>query len=380
MRILFFSHYSGMGGANNELLWLCQELKRRKNTVLVVLPTHGEFEKILNQSGIPYRIYPFKRWICIDGQKNYFSVKIRKLLYYFQNWLVAFIIKNKIGSESFDIIHTNDSLVPIGAYVSKITQTPHIWHLRELLEEDYKRTIIYSDQYIRKLYSNSDYMVAISHTVSEKYRHRISRNNLIQIYDGIPVPKNIPYINSIPKGNIPTLLYTGGTSIEKGFEDIINIANILKNKYRISFRILIAGDCSDKGKYNKKIFEYGIQKEIVYLGFVNNLDEIRTKSDIFLMPSIKEAFGLVTVEAMLFGLIVVGRATGGTKEIIQDGINGYLYESGNFSQACSKIIYALKHPNISKKMCLRAQDDVINKYSIARVADEIVNVYRNCKN
>ena len=368
-----------MGGANNELLWLCQELKKRENTILVVLPTHGEFEKSLKQANISYRIYPYKRWICIDGQKDRFSSKICKLLYCFQNWLVAFFVKATMGNNTFDIIHTNDSLIPIGAYVSKITKIPHVWHLRELLEEDYKRTIIYSNKYVQKWYSNSTYMVAISHTVSDKYRHMIIRNNLIQIYDGIPVPKNIPCINRVPKGEVPTLLYTGGTSTEKGFKDIVSIANIMKNEYGMRFQIFVAGDCSNKEKYDAEVLKYNIQNEIVYLGFVNNLDEIRMKSDVFLMTSIKEAFGLVTVEAMLFGLIVVGKATGGTNEIIQDGVNGYLYEPGDFSKACSKIIYALKHPDLSKELCIRAQSDAISKYSIVRVADKIMDVYRDCK-
>lgn len=379
MKILFFSHYAGMGGANNELIWLCQELKKRDNEILVALPAHGEFEKALKQGGIPYKIYPYKRWICIDGQKKRFSNQIYKFLYCIQNWAVAFFIKAMIGNNRYDIIHTNDSLIPIGAYVSKITKIPHVWHLRELLEEDYKRTIIYSDKYVQKWYSSSAYMVAISHTVADKYRHRIIRNNLLQIYDGIPMPKDIPDINKIPKGNEFTLLYTGGTSIEKGFEDIISIANILKNEYKMRFQILVAGDCSDKEKYNAEVLKYGIRNEIVYLGFINNLDAVRMKSDIFLMPSIKEAFGLVTVEAMVSGLIVVGKASGGTNEIIQDGINGYLYEPGDFHTACAKIIYALKHPDITQKLCIQAQRDAINKYSIARVADDMMDMYKSCK-
>ena len=78
--------------------------------------------------------------------------------------------------------------------------------------------------------------------------------------------------------------------------------------------------------------------------------------DVELVCSRAEAFGRVTVEAMLGGIPVIGSNTGGTPELIQDGKNGYLYKYGNPEELESKMEIFIANPDLIKTMGLYAQE------------------------
>ena len=82
---------------------------------------------------------------------------------------------------------------------------------------------------------------------------------------------------------------------------------------------------------------WGEEFYLYFLGFVSRVNELFQKNDIFLMMSKLEAFGLVTVEAMLGGAIVVGNNCGGTTEIIKHESTGFLYEENNLDNAAELI-------------------------------------------
>ena len=149
----------------------------------------------------------------------------------------------------------------------------------------------------------------------------------------------------------------------------------LKNKYGISLQLLVAGNCEQRQDYEDAIIQLGLSDSIKYLGFTNKLDEIRRESDIFLVTSKKEAFGLVTVEAMLSGCIVVGRASGGTAEIIDDGVNGFLYSPENIDEACQKIMCIVNGEINISDIRTKAQKHAYDNYNISRTCDEILHVY-----
>ena len=69
----------------------------------------------------------------------------------------------------------------------------------------------------------------------------------------------------------------------------------------------------------------------------DSLDDYRSDMDIFFMPSAKEAYGLVTIEAMMIGLPVIAIKSGGNVELIEDGITGYLYSPNSQDELSEKL-------------------------------------------
>ena len=91
------------------------------------------------------------------------------------------------------------------------------------------------------------------------------------------------------------------------------------------------------------VAKFGIDSQVHFLGEVSDMTKLRDNMDCELMCAVKEAFGRVTVEAMRSNLLVIGSASGGTTEIINDGVNGILYRQGDSNDLASKIEWAINH-------------------------------------
>lgn len=375
MKILYVSHYATLGGANIELAAVCVEMKKKGNDVVVAFPSEGSACQYFTERKIPYIIVPYRRWICdVD-----FSLKRRVLLTvktYFNNVKYGKVLSRYIKDNDIEIVHTNDTLTVVGAYAAADVKIPHVWHLRELLDEDYQINFLYSNRYVSKWFSKAQRIIAISKTVLDKYRHLLVKENYSIVSDGIDLSQyqEIEPYKKIEKDCF-CILYTGGTSEKKGFSDVLYISNELK-KRSFKFRVIITGDCTTIDAYSKMIDELGIGSQLEVRGFVKDLNSLRAMCDLFIMPSVKEAFGLVTVEAMLANLIVLGRDSGGTSEIIQDSINGFLYRELDYAQAADKII-AISNMDSEKldKLKKCAKNNAIVEYNIKNTVEKLEKIY-----
>ena len=86
----------------------------------------------------------------------------------------------------------------------------------------------------------------------------------------------------------------------------------------------------------------GIAHKVVFLGNSNEVDKILCFSDLFLLPSEKESFGLAALEAMASGVPIISSNTGGLPEVNIDGQSGYLSAVGNITEMAANAITILK--------------------------------------
>ena len=102
------------------------------------------------------------------------------------------------------------------------------------------------------------------------------------------------------------------------------------------------------------------------------------KADSAIVASKAEAFGRVTVEAMMAGTLVIGANTAGTKELIGENY-GLLYEQGNAIDLADKIIYAMQNSEKMSLIAKNAREYSLQRFSAGRNAREIFDVYETIK-
>ena len=95
------------------------------------------------------------------------------------------------------------------------------------------------------------------------------------------------------------------------------------------------------------------------------------------MVSKAEAFGRVTVEAMLSGAFVIGSDSGATAELIKNNVNGFLYKQGSEKSLCEAIIKAITHPQETKAMARVAQENAKQIFTAENNARQIYEVYQD---
>ncbi len=149
----------------------------------------------------------------------------------------------------------------------------------------------------------------------------------------------------------------------KRIPDIIGIFNKIQKE--IPAKLMMVGEGPEKEKAEHLCRELGIQDKVIFFGNSNEIDTILCQTDLFLLPSKTESFGLVALEAMACGVPVISSNAGGLPEVNKDGFSGYLSEVGDVDGMAENAMKILKEDAVltefKKNALITAQQFDIKK-------------------
>ena len=138
------------------------------------------------------------------------------------------------------------------------------------------------------------------------------------------------------------------------FRKVKRIPDVIKIFYNIQkeipAKLMMVGDGPEKEKAEKLCEELGIEDKVIFFGNSNEIDKILCLTDLFLLPSETESFGLAALEAMACSVPVISSNSGGLSEVNFEGISGYLSDVGNIEEMAQNALRILK------------DDDTLNKF------------------
>jgi L-malate glycosyltransferase len=138
----------------------------------------------------------------------------------------------------------------------------------------------------------------------------------------------------------------------KRIPDIIQIFYQIQKK--IPAKLMMVGDGPEKEKAEELCFELGIQDKVIFFGNSNEIDKILSYSDLFLLPSETESFGLAALEAMAWSVPVISSNSGGLPEVNFDGESGYLSNVGDINDMSQNAIKILESDTVLSEFKTRA--------------------------
>ncbi|RNC87320.1 MAG: N-acetyl-alpha-D-glucosaminyl L-malate synthase BshA [Winogradskyella sp.] len=148
------------------------------------------------------------------------------------------------------------------------------------------------------------------------------------------------------------------------FREVKNIPNVIKIFYNIQkeipAKLMMVGEGPEKEPAEILVERLGISDKVVFLGNSNEIDRILCFSDLFLLPSQTESFGLAALEAMASGVPVVSSNTGGLPEVNRDGYSGFLSDVNDSSEMTSNAIKILKDPAVLEQFKENAKAQSLN--------------------
>lgn len=160
----------------------------------------------------------------------------------------------------------------------------------------------------------------------------------------------------------------------KRIDDVIYTFNRIKDS--VKCRLLLIGDGPEYAAANQLVSELGIEEQVLFLGKQKNISELLSISDLKLLLSEKESFGLVLLEAMACEVPCIGTNVGGVPEVIEHGETGYLVELGDIDNAAA---YAIELLSDIEKL-ERFSDNAITRAREHFHSDKIVKQYINLYN
>ena len=154
----------------------------------------------------------------------------------------------------------------------------------------------------------------------------------------------------------------------KRVDDVIRIFEGVQQQ--VSAKLLMVGDGPELHQVKNLARELGISDKVFFLGKSKRIEQITSISDVFLLPSETESFGLVALEAMASGVAVVSSNVGGLPEVNIDGITGFLNEVGDIEGMIDSVLTILK----DKDTLVRFKSNAL-EHSQHFELDKIVPVY-----
>lgn len=377
MKVCFFSHGSGTNqdGATLSMLNIMKELANRGHQVIGIMAKDVNLEHLKNIKNIKFYFIP-----SYDMRLELNRIGLKVELKYFVknklNWLIMQKTKRILKSENIDIIHINGLNNGIGALVAKHLKIPYVWHIRQLMQEDLNQRL-YNKKQVWPLVKGACEIIAISGAVKEKFEKEFKRD-IIVVYNGVPLEEYVIDNHMIFDDKVVRILLPGRVVEGKGQIDAVKaIQKIVEGNIK-NIKLIIVGHCQDE--YAEKVKMYVKENELSpYIEFQEHnpdLRKLRGSCDIGLTCSKKEAFGRVTVENQMGGLLVIGANTGGTPELIQHMETGLLYQEGDYQSLAEQIKYAIENKESVRKIACEGYRIAKENYSIKRVVDQILEIYK----
>ncbi|WP_278035832.1 N-acetyl-alpha-D-glucosaminyl L-malate synthase BshA [Flavobacterium nitratireducens] len=158
----------------------------------------------------------------------------------------------------------------------------------------------------------------------------------------------------------------------KRIPDIIRIFH--KIQQQIPAKLLMVGDGPEKEKAEYLCQELGILDKVIFFGNSNEIDKILSNSDLFLLPSETESFGLAALEAMAWGVPVISSNSGGLPEVNFDGVSGYLSNVGDIDEMAENALKILKEDDV---LCQFKENalSVAKKFDIKLILPLYIDIY-----
>ncbi|MBO8177463.1 MAG: N-acetyl-alpha-D-glucosaminyl L-malate synthase BshA [Bacillus sp. (in: Bacteria)] len=168
-------------------------------------------------------------------------------------------------------------------------------------------------------------------------------------------------------------IHVSNFRVVKRVPDVVQVFYNIQQK--IPAKLLLVGDGPEMTVVCQLVEKLGLQKHVLFLGKQDNLEELYSISDVMLLLSEKESFGLVALEAMACGVPCIGTNIGGIPEVITDGENGFICEVGNIHQITERSLQLVTDEDLHKTFSEQAVRTVYDKFHSEKIVQQYEQLY-----
>ncbi|HOQ06425.1 MAG TPA: glycosyltransferase [Clostridiales bacterium] len=365
LKVLHLLNYLGNGGSEKYIFSLAKKLHGKSCRFYIAYSEDGPGRSMFEELGID--LIPLK-------MNSPFDLK------------AALQLKKLCRQLSIDVIHTHFLRENYISVMSRIAgNRVGIINTRHMLFEN-SWPVVLTNRFFTMFNSR---IIAVSlHVMERLIMEGISKNRIALIYNGVDTTEWDCSVSSSfrKEAGIPEedMLITSVSrfSPEKGHDFIIDVIGYMKDNRSVlglagkKYRFVLAGSGPLHGAIIEKAKARGLQDDIIFPGYVENVRELLKDSDIFIAHSQNEALGIAILEAMAAGLPVITTDSGGTAEIVDgNGQNGILVRYGDVQGYAEGIALLINDIHLRRKYADNGLKVVRERFSLDKTAAETYNLY-----
>lgn len=289
----------------------------------------------------------------------------------------------------FDVIHAHDWLT---AYAAKSLKDSYNIPLTCTIHatEAGRNSGIHTDE--QKYINDTEWMLTYE-SMEVIVNSNYMKNELQRLFslpfdkiNVIPNGVNLTKFNKINRDydfrrrfaadNEKIIFFAGRLVPEKGVQTLIGaLPKIIENYNDV--KLIVAGEGGMLEELRTFAYNIGVAHKVYFTGKLNSVDMVNMykAADVAVFPSTYEPFGIVAIEAMLSGTPTVVSDIGGLNEIVDHGVNGMKFYTGNINSLADSILSILYNPKLAADLTKNAKAKVKEKYNWASIADNTHFVY-----
>lgn len=393
MKILYVQPGPGMGGSKISLYHMVKcASSSQKSFLALSAPVQTDYEALVQPfvEKIFYQDIPtwqkYRRHTWLEKLRAPFGNTYRIL----KTIPAAIKLAKVIKAENIDLVHTNNSITPVGALAGWMAKTPHVWHVREAFGSKRQFRPILSDALTYWLMKKlSDVIICNSAYTAEPFDNRHIKHTMI--LNGIDLSdfpdedtrgESIRSLYAIKQDEI-VIGMVGNLSTElKRHNIFLDMAQVLlKDHHQLKFIVFGGSSNLDQTPYTRSLAEQvrssGLSKKVIWAEFIEDTAAMTNAVDILVHPALTEGSGRVIMEAMAAGKPVVAMKSGGVQELIRDGENGFLVQPGNDQDLAVKVKLLLEDDDLRQIVAGNARKYAHSNFSNQANMRAIEDVYHN---
>ena len=171
------------------------------------------------------------------------------------------------------------------------------------------------------------------------------------------------------------ILYVGRINIDKGIFDLAKSFNYIKNDFPKTTLILVGCEDGLSIEKIKSLIKDDFKKDFYYFHYTNKPEEFMNLADVLCLPSYREGFGQVVIEAAACKLPAVVSDIYGLADSVKNNYSGFFFKSGNIFDLSRKLKKILNDDQLRYKMSVQAQSRAINQFSNTIINKDVKNFY-----
>jgi glycosyltransferase involved in cell wall biosynthesis len=334
--------------------------------------------------GIFNNLYNPHLELALEAKKNNIRVKIFPCRYKFDFHTIK-IIKSFLKKNNVDILHTHgykSNLYGLFGSTRKSVKvaTNHMWIRSNL------RSRIYCmlDSALIRFF---DKIIAVSDPIKQDMLKKgIISDKIAVIYNGIDADRfNKIFDNEKLKThfNIPIKSKVVGTVgsliIEKGHTYFIEAANKVLKTYPDT-RFLIVGDGRCRKELENKVYKLGLEKNIIFAGLRDDMPEMYSLMDVFVLPSLIEGMPMALLEAMASSKPVIASNVGSISKAVKNNNTGLLVSPGDVEDLAKTILFIISHEDAARTIGRNGLKKVRNTFLSEHMCKSYIAIYKKLLN
>lgn len=172
----------------------------------------------------------------------------------------------------------------------------------------------------------------------------------------------------------PVVSAFGRLEAVKGHADLLQAARIMLAA-RPDLRFWIVGEGSLAASLQEQARQLGIDSAVRFFGYQRDVASLMAASDVVLLPSRYESFGIVLIEAMSHGKPIVASSAGSIPEVVRDGVHGYLVPPHNIEALSRRVLQLAANPLQAERLGQAGRQHVLQAFTVEQMVGRVAGIY-----